>query len=129
MPMAPPRLLGLGFVNSHRDGLITLAANPYAAMPSLHACDSLIVGIVLARQTQALVGEGVLDASGRPGSGSPSWRPGNHFWLDCIAGMFVALLAMAIVYERLPVVAFVRRRRPASPARHRRPEPLLRSAA
>ena len=31
-----------------RDGLVQLAANPYAAMPSLHAADSLIVGVVLA---------------------------------------------------------------------------------
>jgi hypothetical protein len=23
---------------------------------------------------------------------------GNHFWLDCVAGLGVALLAMAIVY-------------------------------
>src|SRR5215510_7172605 len=43
LPMAPPRLLGVGFVNNHTDGLVSLAANPYAAMPSLHACDSLIV--------------------------------------------------------------------------------------
>jgi hypothetical protein len=42
MPTAPPRLLGLGFANTHSDGLVTLAANPYAAMPSLHAADSLM---------------------------------------------------------------------------------------
>src|SRR5215475_2877137 len=47
-PTAPPRLLGLGFVDSHRDGLVSLAANPYAAMPSLHAADALIVGVTLA---------------------------------------------------------------------------------
>jgi len=28
MPTAPPRLLGVGFVNAHRDGLVQLAANP-----------------------------------------------------------------------------------------------------
>ena len=49
MPTAPPRLLGLGFADApHKDGLVQLAANPYAAMPSLHAADALIVGIVLA---------------------------------------------------------------------------------
>ena len=49
MPTAPPRMLGLGFSTSlTQDGLVQLAANPYAAMPSLHAADSLIVGIVLA---------------------------------------------------------------------------------
>src|SRR6059058_5143870 len=45
MPTAPPRLLGVGFVDQHRDGLVSLAANPYAAMPSLHAADALILGI------------------------------------------------------------------------------------
>src|SRR5262249_8024527 len=48
MPMAPPRMLGVGFADSHTDGVVQLAANPYAAMPSLHAADSLIVGTVLA---------------------------------------------------------------------------------
>src|SRR5207253_2673026 len=48
VPMAPPRMLNVGFVDTHRDGLVTLAGNPYAAMPSLHAADSLIVGVVLA---------------------------------------------------------------------------------
>jgi hypothetical protein len=24
---------------------------------------------------------------------------GNHFWLDCMAGIVVALLAMAVVYR------------------------------
>ena len=47
VPTAPPRLLGVGFVDTHRDGLVNLAANPYAAMPSLHAADALIVGVVL----------------------------------------------------------------------------------
>jgi len=98
MPTAPPRLLGVGFVNSHRDGLVQLAANPYAAFPSLHAGDSLIVGIVLfsvckhwwAKLFWALW---------------PAWvwfvvmATGNHFWVDCIAGVFVALVAMAIVYR------------------------------
>jgi hypothetical protein len=36
----------------------------------------------------------------------PAWvwfavmATGNHFWLDCLAGVGVALLAMAIVYSR-----------------------------
>jgi hypothetical protein len=107
MPMAPPRMLGLGFVDSHHDGLITLAANPYAAMPSLHACDSLIVGIVLARETRHWWARAFWVVW-------PAWvwfavvATGNHFWLDCFAGMFVALVAMGIVYERIPVLAFLR---------------------
>ena len=57
LPTAPPRMYGdFGFVDSlgqlsglnHGSGLIQLAANPYAAMPSLHAADALIVGVTLA---------------------------------------------------------------------------------
>jgi membrane-associated phospholipid phosphatase len=100
MPTAPPRLLGLGFVNEdHKDGLIQLAANPYAAMPSLHAADALIVGIVLAfvcRRWWAKLFWAIW----------PAWvwfavmATGNHFWLDIIAGVGVALVALAIVYRR-----------------------------
>jgi hypothetical protein len=109
VPTAPPRLLGVGFVNSHHDGLVRLAANPYAAMPSLHAADALIVGVVLfslcrnqwAKLVWALW---------------PAWvwfavmATGNHFWLDCIAGIGVAILAMTVVYnERISRALAARR--------------------
>ena len=98
MPTAPPRLLGVGFVDQHRDGLVSLAANPYAAMPSLHAADALIVGVVLfmvCRRWWAKAFWAVW----------PAWvwfavmATGNHFWLDCIAGIFVAIVAMSVVYN------------------------------
>ena len=98
MPTAPPRLLGVGFANQHRDGLVQLLANPYAAMPSLHAGDALIVGIVLASLSQSMVWKVVWAAW-------PAWvwfcvmATGNHFWLDCLAGAAVALVAMAVVYN------------------------------
>ena len=94
MPTAPPRLLGVGFTDQHRDGLVNLFANPYAAMPSLHAGDALIVGIVLATLCRRLLWKVVWCAW-------PAWiwfcvmATGNHFWLDCVAGSFVGLLAMA----------------------------------
>jgi PAP2 superfamily len=109
VPTAPPRLLGVGFVDQHRDGLVNLAANPYAAMPSLHAADALIVGIVMAvvcRTTWAKV----LWAAW------PLWvwfavmATGNHFWLDCLAGVGVALIAMAAVYHERIRTAFAARR-------------------
>jgi hypothetical protein len=100
VPTAPPRLLGLGFADEpHKDGLVQLAANPYAAMPSLHAADALIVGIVLAfvcRNWWAKVFWAIW----------PAWvwfvvmATGNHFWLDCIAGVAVALVALAVIYHR-----------------------------
>jgi len=98
MPTAPPRLLGVGFANQHRDGLVQLLANPYAAMPSLHAGDALIVGIVLATHCRSTLWRLVWIAW-------PAWvwfcvmATGNHFWLDCLAGSAVALLAMAVVYR------------------------------
>jgi membrane-associated phospholipid phosphatase len=97
MPTAPPRLLGVGFADAHTDGLVQLAANPYAAMPSLHAADSLIVGlvlVVLCRRWWAKLFWAVW----------PAWvwfavmATGNHFWLDCLAGLAVALLALGLVY-------------------------------
>jgi PAP2 superfamily protein len=108
-PTAPPRLLGVGFVDQHRDGLVSLAANPYAAMPSLHAADALIVGIVLATVCKSAWAKAIWLAW-------PVWvwfsvmATGNHFWLDCIAGVAVALLSMAIVYGR-PIRAAVAARR------------------
>ena len=54
---------------NHGSGLIQLAANPYAAMPSLHAADALIVGVVLACVCQALSRRSS-GCSGRAGSGS-----------------------------------------------------------
>ncbi len=97
MPTAPPRLLGVGFADAHRDGLVQLAANPYAAMPSLHAADSLIVGLVLALLCRRWWSKLFWTAW-------PAWvwfavmATGNHFWLDCVAGLGVAIVALCIVY-------------------------------
>jgi membrane-associated phospholipid phosphatase len=106
MPTAPPRLLSIGFVDNHKDGLVQLAANPYAAMPSLHAADAIIVGVVFAflcRHWLAKIFWAIW----------PAWvwfavmATGNHFWLDCLAGLGVALVALAVVYRQsvLQVVA------------------------
>jgi hypothetical protein len=98
VPTAPPRLLGVGFVDTHRDGLVQFLGNPYAAMPSLHAGDALIVGLVLASLCRSRIWRAVWLAW-------PAWvwfcvmATGNHFWLDCVAGTAVALVAMAVVYR------------------------------
>ena len=97
-------------------------------MPSLHACDSLIVGIVLCRARRGTGGRRLFWTLW------PAWvwfavmATGNHFWLDCVAGMFVALTRDG---DRLQAG-----RDPAAPssavasvAAPARPEPLLRSAA
>jgi len=109
VPTAPPRLLGVGFVDSHHDGLVQLAANPYAAMPSLHSADALIVGIVLfsvCRNWWAKAFWAVW----------PLWvwfavmATGNHFWLDCAAGIVVAVMAMLVIYRAAIRRTFAARR-------------------
>jgi hypothetical protein len=109
VPTAPPRLLGVGFVDQHHDGLVNLAANPYAAMPSLHAADALILGVVLFSLCRSRWAK-LLWAIW------PAWvwfavmATGNHFWLDCAAGAAVAMLAMTIVYnERISRALAARR--------------------
>jgi len=107
-PTAPPRMFpGFGFADTlsglgalnHGSGLIQLASNPYAAMPSLHSADALIVGVVLCgvcRNRFAKVAWVLW----------PAWvwfsvmATANHFWLDVVAGIAVALLAMAIIDRR-----------------------------
>jgi membrane-associated phospholipid phosphatase len=107
LPTAPPRMFpdlgfndtlsGFGELN-HGSGLIEFAANPYAAMPSLHAADALIVGLVLFSVCRSRVAK-VLWLLW------PAWvafsvmATGNHFWLDVVGGVIVAALAALIVYR------------------------------
>jgi PAP2 superfamily len=108
LPTAPPRMFPqLGFVDTlaglgspnHGSSIVQLASNPYAAMPSLHAADALIVGIVLA----ALVRSPILKLIWLAW---PVWvwisvmATANHFWLDIAAGLLVVGVAAPIVYRR-----------------------------
>jgi membrane-associated phospholipid phosphatase len=117
LPTAPPRMFpDLGFNDTlasfgelnHGSGLVEFAANPYAAMPSLHAADALIVGFVLASVCRARWAKALWLLW-------PAWvwfsvmATGNHFWLDVAAGVAVAALAGLLVY-RTPL----RRRRAAA---------------
>jgi membrane-associated phospholipid phosphatase len=105
-----------GFVDSlgtlsslnHGSGLIQLAANPYAAMPSLHAADALIVGITLAALCRNRIAKVFWYVW-------PAWvwfavmATGNHFWLDVLGGVLVAVVAMVVIGRRY-------RRREETPA-------------
>ncbi len=106
MPTAPPRMFPeLGFVDTlanfginHNSAIVRADSNPYAAMPSLHSADSLIIGVALFLIVRS------------------RWRflwlfwpvwvwfsvmaTGNHFWLDIVAGIFVAIIAGAIVLRK-----------------------------
>jgi membrane-associated phospholipid phosphatase len=107
LPTAPPRLFtSMGFTDTlsqfgglnHGSGLVELASNPYAAMPSLHAADALIAGVILASVVRRPVWKAVWLLW-------PAWvwfavmATGNHFWLDVLAGIVLALIALAIVYR------------------------------
>jgi membrane-associated phospholipid phosphatase len=84
---------------NHDSGLIAFASNPYAAMPSLHSMDALIVGIVMFGVVKSRLAKALWLAW-------PAWvwfsvmATANHFWLDIAAGVVVALIAGAVVYRR-----------------------------
>ena len=99
MPTAPPRMFPeWGFVDTlaqfssvnHSSGLIAFAANPYAAMPSLHAMDAVIVGAVMAGICRTRWAKALWLAW-------PAWvafaviSTGNHYWLDVVAGILIAV--------------------------------------
>ena len=107
LPTAPPRFFtSMGFTNTlgqfgglnHGSGLVELAANPYAAMPSRHAADALIVGVVLASVVRHWPWK-VLWLLW------PVWvwfavmATANHFWLDVLAGIVLGTIALALVYQ------------------------------
>jgi membrane-associated phospholipid phosphatase len=107
LPTAPPRFFtSMGFTNTlgqfgglnHGSGLVELAANPYAAMPSLHAADALIVGVVLASVVRHWPWKVVWLLW-------PVWvwfavmATANHFWLDVLAGIVLGTIALALVYQ------------------------------
>jgi membrane-associated phospholipid phosphatase len=108
LPTAPPRMFpSLGFVDTlaafgglnHGSGLVQLASNPYAAMPSLHAADALIVGVTLAYVCRSWWSRLVWALW-------PAWvwfsvmATANHFWLDVVAGAALAAVTLAVIHRR-----------------------------
>lgn len=110
VPTAPPRMFPeWGFVDTlaqyssinHDSGLIAFASNPYAAMPSLHAMDALIVGIVMLGVVRSRIAKALWLAW-------PAWvgfcviSTGNHYWLDVVAGFALAIVTgLALSRTRL----------------------------
>ena len=107
VPTAPPRMFPeLGFVDTlanfginHNSALVRADSNPYAAMPSLHAADSLIIGVGLALVVRSKWLKGLWLCW-------PLWvwfsvmATGNHFWLDILGGILVAAMAAAVVNRK-----------------------------
>jgi membrane-associated phospholipid phosphatase len=84
-------------------------ANPYAAMPSLHAADALIVGYILFRACKHRWAKALWAAW-------PAWvwfcviATANHYLLDVLAGIGVGLIALLAVswlstYRKRAIVA------------------------
>jgi hypothetical protein len=104
-PTAPPRMYPeAGFQDtlaehaavSHDTSFIAFSSNPYAAMPSLHSADALIVGVTMAlvvRRTSAKL----LWLAWPPWVWFSVMATGNHFWLDIAVGLVVAGIAAALV--------------------------------
>jgi membrane-associated phospholipid phosphatase len=117
LPTAPPRMFpNFGFIDTlatfgslnHGSGFVQFAANPYAAMPSLHAADALIVGVSLALVCRHRWAKALWLLW-------PAWvwfsvmATANHFWLDVLAGNAVAGLAALLLFRR-PLLARARAR-------------------
>ena len=118
LPTAPPRMFPtFGFPDTlaefgglnHGSGLVQLASNPYAAMPSLHAADALIVGLSMFLICRRWWSKTIWLLW-------PAWvwfavmATGNHFWLDILAGIVVAAIAGVVIYRK----SLWRRLRPAT---------------
>jgi hypothetical protein len=105
-PTAPPRMLtDLGFIDTlektadvnFNSGFIINFSNPFAAVPSVHTCFSLIIGVscfFLVRTTAVRI----------------TWlfypclivfsivATANHFWLDAILGALLAGVALGVAW-------------------------------
>ena len=107
LPTAPPRMFpGAGFTDTlaahstvnHSSTFVAFSSNPYAAMPSLHALDALIVSVVMATVVRRRWAK-ALWLAWAPWVWFAVMATGNHFWLDVAAGVLVAGVAAAIVYR------------------------------
>lgn len=109
-PTAPPRFFtSFGFKDAldqvsglnHGSGVVSLAANPYAAIPSLHAADALIVGVVMVTVCRRVWSKALWALW-------PVWvwfclvATANHFVLDVVSGIAVGLVALLLVRCRAP---------------------------
>lgn len=113
-PVAPPRLLDLGFVDTvtlHTESYRVLQppslTNQYAAMPSFHVGWDLLMGIALVREAPYRWARAV-------GWALPGLMlvavvvTGNHFLLDAVVGDAIVIAALALS------VRLARRRDPAN---------------
>ena len=105
VPTAPPRMFPFeGFYDTfaaysgvnHSSGLIGSVANQYAAMPSLHAMDAIIVGLTMAAVVRSRWAKAIW-LLWAPWVWFSVMSTGNHYWLDIVAGVALAGVAYLIV--------------------------------
>jgi len=115
MPTAPPWMFPAeGFVDgvNHSSALLQTLGNPYAAMPSLHAADALIVGWFLVATSRTIWAKALWALW-------PVWvwfcvvATANHYLLDVLAGIGVAVASLVATALAPKLFARLRRRRPA----------------
>jgi membrane-associated phospholipid phosphatase len=96
MPTAPPWMFPhMGFVDgvNHQSALLQTLGNSYAAMPSLHAADALIVGWFMVLTSRTIWAKALWALW-------PLWvwfcviATANHYVLDVLAGICVAVAAL-----------------------------------
>ena len=106
VPTAPPWMFpSFGFVDgvNHSHSVFGAFANPYAAMPSLHAADALVVGVFLFRASRRWWSKALW-------AFWPAWvwfcviATANHFWLDVAAGIAVGAVSLVVV-AKVPLLA------------------------
>lgn len=102
-PTAPPRLVsGLGIADTiglsgHDNGSFAgIHFNPYAAMPSMHVGWSLLLALVMIRTLTRTLPR-VLLALHPILMTLTVMATGNHFLIDAVAGVTVALIGYALV--------------------------------
>jgi len=112
MPTAPPRFFPeLGFVDTiayyvnvkHDSGLVALFFNPYAAVPSMHVAFALMISIPALLVVRSRVAK-VLWAAYPLVVTFVVIVTGNHWFMDAVAGAFVAGTAALVakhVLERI----------------------------
>jgi hypothetical protein len=110
MPTAPPWMFPhMGFVDgvNHSSALLKTLGNPYAAMPSLHAADALIVGWFLVATSRTFWARTLWALW-------PLWvwfcvvATANHYLLDVLAGIGVSVTALLATAWTPRVLARIR---------------------
>jgi hypothetical protein len=137
-PVAPPRLLDLGLVDTVTDQSSAYRAlqppgltNQYAAFPSLHLGWNVVVGIVLLMATTRLAVR-IFAVLSPLAMGFAVIATANHFFLDVVGGIAVVALglAVALAIERTKAAATLdcSERTTRLDVESRSPEPVPRRA-